>query len=407
MFGFHRILAAIWATSNVCIISSLALRENVTDWESSDGLIPYQLVPTDMSTILDVNKHKSKTLSVHYNHSSVTSPDNSIVPSAAHQAKSYILYRVGQVIHTFWLPLVVLVGWTGNLLSFAVMTRKQNIKISCCIYMAMLAIADSGVLCLGAIYWTATIVYPRKRYRWECKIIDWLFVVLSNYGVILLISMTIDRLIAVRFPLRSVTVCTPKRAKLISAISLIIIMVYNIPQLYLGDVFEGRTCQSLAVKSPLVEIYSWFLLFTSSFVPFTIILILNTLIIKTLKQRNALFKILQEHSYNHSSVDQKDISHVSGPQQHQKYIDTSLIVMLLGVTFTFLTLTSPFYIRSALFQLIDLKQTPKSYALYMFIFQLSNKLFFTNCGVNFFLYCLAGSKFRRETWALLHCWRKK
>jgi hypothetical protein len=54
-----------------------------------------------------------------------------------------------------WWPIVTLtLGFTGNVMSFLVMTKKENRQISCCIYMAGLSIVDSLVLVGLMLYMT-------------------------------------------------------------------------------------------------------------------------------------------------------------------------------------------------------------------------------------------------------------
>ena len=98
-----------------------------------------------------------------------------------------MLYRAGVGIHTYWLPILVPVGFVGNILSILVMTSKQNIKISCCVYMSILAIVDNIMLCVATEFWFVIIGYPRNRYIWECKMIDFIFNSMNIYGVFLLI----------------------------------------------------------------------------------------------------------------------------------------------------------------------------------------------------------------------------
>lgn len=77
--------------------------------------------------------------------------------------------------------------------------------------------------------------------------------------------------------------------------------------------------------------------------------------------------------------------------------------MLLLVTFALLLLTGPQYIRYIVYTVVDERKTTKSYAFFILFVHVSNKLSFCNSSVNFFLYCFGGSKFRRETLALVTC----
>lgn len=78
--------------------------------------------------------------------------------------------------------------------------------------------------------------------------------------------------------------------------------------------------------------------------------------------------------------------------------------MLLRVTFAFLFLTFPIQIRYAVYSFIDKYESPSSYALFIFLNHFSNKCFYTLSGINFYLYCMSGHKFRTDLKTL--CCRK-
>ena len=69
--------------------------------------------------------------------------------------------------------------------------------------------------------------------------------------------------------------------------------------------------------------------------------------------------------------------------------------MLLLVTTLFLILVCPTYFRY-IFLILVKRDTPFMFALSVFMYQLSSKLYATNSGVNFFLYCISGQKFRND-----------
>ncbi len=78
-----------------------------------------------------------------------------------------------------------------------------------------------------------------------------------------------------------------------------------------------------------------------------------------------------------------------------------LTVMLLVVTFAFLLLTLPQYVRYIMFSFLNITRDEETFAFATLFYHLSNKLFYTNSSVNFYLYCIAGSKFRNDLRFLL------
>ena len=73
-----------------------------------------------------------------------------------------------------------------------------------------------------------------------------------------------------------------------------------------------------------------------------------------------------------------------------------LTAMLLGVTVTFLIVSLPIYVRYIYYDFNTFTDTPTSYATYIFVAHATHKLFTTNNAVNFYLYCITGSKFRQD-----------
>ena len=69
--------------------------------------------------------------------------------------------------------------------------------------------------------------------------------------------------------------------------------------------------------------------------------------------------------------------------------------MLLLVTFVFLTLNLP--VRSLVFYVnFTSGDTPYYYAGLHLFYQVGEKAYYTNHGINFFLYVISGQKFRTD-----------
>ena len=83
-----------------------------------------------------------------------------------------------------------------------------------------------------------------------------------------------------------------------------------------------------------------------------------------------------------------------------KNTENQLTIMLLLVTTLFLILMIPTYIRFLYTTFVG-TETPVKYANMMFFYHVSHKLYFTNNGINFFLYCISGQKFRDDLKELL------
>ena len=82
-------------------------------------------------------------------------------------------------------PIILVIVPVGNILSMLVMLIPHNHRISCCVYMAALAVSDCLVLVIACYYWIVTQIKPFSDL--ECKIIGYVVVVgnfLSLFAVL-------------------------------------------------------------------------------------------------------------------------------------------------------------------------------------------------------------------------------
>ncbi len=86
-------------------------------------------------------------------------------------------------------------------------------------------------------------------------------------------------------------------------------------------------------------------------------------------------------------------SNVHGTKTSEKQI----YAILLLVTFTFVALNTPVY-AMFIFQTVNTSyfKTSQIYADYFLLYSIARALFYTNSGINFFLYVLSGHKFRTD-----------
>ena len=89
-------------------------------------------------------------------------------------------------------------------------------------------------------------------------------------------------------------------------------------------------------------------------------------------------------------------------QKTMRNAENQLTIMLLLVTTLFLILLCPTYFRF-IYLVFAKRDTPLEYAKSMLILQITAKLYATNSGINFFLYCISGKKFRDDLMETFRC----
>ena len=89
-------------------------------------------------------------------------------------------------------------------------------------------------------------------------------------------------------------------------------------------------------------------------------------------------------------------------QRKMKSAENQLTIMLLLLTMLFLILLFPTYIRFIYLNFVK-RDSASKYASSMLFFQITYKLYTTNNGINFLLYCISGKKFRNDLKQMLCC----
>ena len=90
-----------------------------------------------------------------------------------------------------------------------------------------------------------------------------------------------------------------------------------------------------------------------------------------------------------------------------KTSDKQIFMILLLVTFSFLVLTTPSYMLFLFNMIVDFDQSTKYKAGFSLFYTVSQKTWFTNNAINFFLYILSGTKFRNDFLRLFGYKRKE
>ena len=298
------------------------------------------------------------------------------------EAATYMTYKVAKYIATYWFPVLIPLGLVGNTLSFLVMIRPNNRKVSTCMYMAAISINDNLMLCVEVHAWFVDALKLHEWYQLEYKIIVYFSSFALQSATYLILAMTVDKYIAIRWPHKAAIYSSPKRAKTIIVTILIFVSMYNVPHLFMTAVVKGK-CYGYSTKSILTKVYSWLDFVLNGVIPFTLLIHMNYVIVKTVRNSQKMFT--------------SDVGTMGNETREKtmKSAASQLTTMLLAITTLFLILLFPTYVRFIYTAFVS-SDTPSKFAASIFISEVSNKLYVTNSGINFFLYCVSGKKFRND-----------
>ena len=204
--------------------------------------------------------------------------------------------------------------------------------------------------------------------------------------------MTFDRFYSIIKPHKAALVNTVSRAKITTACIILSSILYNIPHLFTSSDY-GRQCMSHvnAATNIYVRIYFWSWVCLAFAIPFILLLSMNSVIIHTLRKRSFNLLTSQNQGQNQSNNE----------SNKSKQSDKQIYTMLLLVSFTFLILYTPVNVLILYINFFT-GSTPSFFAGQHLFFHVSEKLFYTSHGINFFLYVLSGQKFRADLIKLFH-----
>ncbi|XP_059482678.1 thyrotropin-releasing hormone receptor-like [Neocloeon triangulifer] len=354
---------------------------------------------------------------------------------------STVLFEILDFLHVYYIPFIVVVGICFNALNVYVFLKTHLKHRSSSYYLAALAVSDSGFLVsLGMIWFGDSIgVQTFNRSGW-CQLVIYLSSTSSFLSVWLTVGFTIERFIAVQYPLKRPHVCTVARAKIVVLGLAILSLALNSYVLVIAGVVENEhgadTCDMRAEYGELLSKITLADSLITLAIPSVLLVFMNVLITRKLIGFNHRFHVDNQHdpstgnavssdnlrrhlSSQHSLHSAKTISsrltsntnrstgstEASQTSRELRFVSQnvattgthcqrSITKMLLVISSTFLLLNMPSYV----FRLYTIVQSlwgqpapPPMWCLQQFCML----LYYTNFGINFILYSLCGSTFRR------------
>lgn len=117
---------------------------------------------------------------------------------------------ISDTIHTlrlYYTPIIVTLGTIGNCLTICVFLSNKLNNTSTSFYLAALAICDTGYLIYAFVNWVELTGY--KQFDQEiCKFTLYLSQLCRFTSVWFVVAFTVERFVAVCYPLRQKSICT-------------------------------------------------------------------------------------------------------------------------------------------------------------------------------------------------------
>ncbi|NP_001127716.1 neuropeptide receptor A18 [Bombyx mori] len=307
--------------------------------------------------------------------------------------------NIATLLNVYYTPLLVALGCIGNLLSVFVFYRTKLRLQSTSQYLTALALSDTVFLFQLIPPWLNAVEVTGLFYKHGfCQIFVYVTYVSCCMSSWLVVAFTVERFVAVLYPLRRNALCTVTRARHIIFTVLLASSLINLPVLRFA-VPSKNDCNidfeylDQAARFNLVDTA------LSFSVPLFLITILNTWIMigvwKLERQRRQIMKEEMERARARPY-------RTTGCPRSQHRVTR----MLLIVSSVFVVLNLPAYTMRILAYAYNMNEEEYS-GRWAAVQQLSLLFFNTNFGINFMLYCLSGQNFRRAVQQTLPCLRKR
>ncbi|XP_050532343.1 FMRFamide receptor-like [Daktulosphaira vitifoliae] len=308
------------------------------------------------------------------------------------QTQKYCYFR--KDVH-FWaqqalLPAVVAIGLVGNMLSVVVLTREP-MKSSTSTYLTALAVSD-----LFYLLFVFTISF--ENYSW---IVDadyyiywkwypyglWLTDAASNTSVLLIVSFTVERYIAVCHPLRGRVLCTESRAKRVILFVAIFCIACTATTPHEWHIWLNpdtnkfqKSSTELGRNDTYRKAYNWFCTATFICVPLLVLAVLNWFLINAVNQsrRNRTRLTCQ--------------GNVVWNRQRQ---ENKMTMTLIAVVIMFCVCQTPTAVMMLVASMYEPPEKSAAYYVNRSLHTIFNFLMVVNAASNFILYCAMSRKYRR------------
>ena len=319
------------------------------------------------------------------------------------ESQTYLQYTIGQGIIKWTALILVLVGTIGNTLSFIVMSRKRMTSSSTLVYFRAIAIADTGVLWTGHFtqwFRVVTGISIALLHSWTCKMYYFLLFSFGDMAIWFILAVTVDRLIAVAFPLRVKLLCNIKKAYVtVSSLALLAFaknshLLFTRGAQYGDDHNQSTITNNCGWPNQDFEYFEkfirpWIGLVAYAFVPITLIFIFNVVIVVMLLKHNRM-KAKKEMTTTSRQPSDAKLSSMTA-----MFLSVSIVLLVLLIPSISIYVSIPYW-----------AEDPESQATLSLVLAITDTLVHTDHSINFFLYCLTGRKFREEFVSML-CRKKE
>ncbi|PVD38046.1 hypothetical protein C0Q70_00656 [Pomacea canaliculata] len=136
--------------------------------------------------------------------------------------------RVAAWIYKVYMPLMTGLGITGNLLSMVVLLFGKMLKSTTFTYMTSLAVCDAAVQLLHAADFVGILLHYNLYTSATCGMLYFLFFFFLHASVLLTVTMTVERYLMIKYPLKANVFFTVRKTRFAVATTFFVSFLVNV-----------------------------------------------------------------------------------------------------------------------------------------------------------------------------------
>ncbi|EDV39134.2 uncharacterized protein Dana_GF25151 [Drosophila ananassae] len=211
----------------------------------------------------------------------VTEMDSEDSASGEDEEMLRIAFFIGDVVHQYYIPILCCTGSIGNILSVFVFFKTKLRKLSSSFYLAALAVSDTCFLAGLFAQWLNFLNVDIYNRNYFCQFFTFFSYLASFCSVWFVVAFTVERFIAVIYPLKRQTMCTVRRAKIVLSGLTLVGCLHCMPYIVIAKPvympkLNTTICDLNSEFKEQLALFNYWDSIVVYAVPFTTIAVLNT-----------------------------------------------------------------------------------------------------------------------------------